>query len=102
MNNLSVPYSVVTEGALSFFKEDIPLWAIMLIVRIHHFNSRRHERYTLYIDKESIKLRIRPSDIILLLDKLGESGDLLVEKANAGLYLVSLNGDLLKNLNMLT
>ena len=102
MNNQSVPYAVVTEGALVLFKEDIPLWLVLLLVRIHHFNSRRSERYTLYIEKESIKLKTRPQDILLVLDKLTESGDLLVEKANAGLYLVSLSGDLLKNLDLLT
>jgi len=102
MNKQGVPYSVVTEGALSYFKEDIPLWVIMLMVRIHHFNSRKGEKYTLYIEKESIKLRIRPQDIIMVLDTLSESGDLIVDKANAGLYLVTLNGTLLKNLDLLT
>jgi hypothetical protein len=102
MNKQGVPYSVVTEGALSFFKEDIPLWVIMLMVRIHHFNSRKGEKYTLYIEKESVKLRVRPQDIILVLDTLSESGDLIVDKANTGLYLVTLNGTLLKNLDLLT
>ena len=100
MNNKSVPYSVVTEGALGFFKEDVPLWLVMLLVRIHHFNSRREEKYALYIDKECIKLRTRPEDIITALEKLKESGDLIVDKANSGLYLITLSGNLQKNLDL--
>jgi len=98
---LSVPYAVVTEGALAFFKEDIPLWVIMLIVRIHHFNSRRQERYTLYLEKESIKLRVRPEDIVTVLEEFEKGGDFHVEKANAGLYLVVLSDELRKNIDML-
>jgi len=102
MNNQSVPYAVVSEGALSFFKEDIPLWVIMLLCRIHYFNSRKNEKYTLYIDKETIKLRIRPNDILVVLDQLSNDGDIVCEKANSGLYLILLSGDLLKNLDILT
>lgn len=102
MKKLNVPYAVVTEGALDYFKEDMPLWLIMLIARIHHFNSRRNERYTLYIDKESIKLRVRPDDILTALNKLSSTGDITVEKANIGLYLISLNDELAKSLDMLT
>lgn len=102
MKKLNVPYAVVTEGALDYFKEDMPLWLIMLIARIHHFNSRRNERYTLYIDKESIKLRVRPEDIFTALDRLSAAGDISVEKANIGLYLVSLNSEFIKSLDMLT
>jgi hypothetical protein len=97
----SVPYSVVTEGALSFFKEDVPLWVIMLLIRVHHFNSRRQERYTLYLEKESLKLRVRPENIIAVLDEMASTKDLIVEKANAGLYLVLLSDDLRKNIDML-
>jgi hypothetical protein len=100
MNKQGVPYSVVTEGALGFFKEDIPLWMVMLLARIHHFNSRREEKYTLYIEKESIKLRVRPDDIIFMLEKLSDSADLLVDKANAGLYLVTLSEGLRKNMDL--
>ena len=100
MNNKSVPYSVVTEGALGFFKEDVPLWIVMLLVRIHHFNSRRDEKYTLYIDKECIKLRVRPEDILTALEKLSNCGDITVDKANAGLYLVTLNSELQRNLDL--
>jgi hypothetical protein len=100
MNKQGVPYSVVTEGALGFFKEDIPLWVVMLLTRIHHFNSRREEKYALYIEKESIKLRVRPEDIILVLEQLKDNGDLVVDKANSGLYLVTLNEELRKNLDL--
>lgn len=100
MNNKSVPYSVVTEGALMYFKEDVPLWIVMLLVRIHHFNSRRGEKYTLYIDKECIKLRVRPEDIIGALERLSTSGDLSFDKANSGLYLVTLDVNLQKNLDL--
>lgn len=100
MNNKSVPYSVVTEGALSFFKEDVPLWVVMLLTRVHHFNSRRDEKYTLYIDKECIKLRVRPEDILTALEKLSNCGDITVDKANAGLYLITLNSELQKNLDL--
>lgn len=102
MIKLSVPYSVVTEGALSYFKEDVPLWAVMLLMRIHHFNGRRSEKYTLYTDKECIKLRIRPADLLVMLDQLEKSGDITMEKANAGLYLVVLSAELSKSLDLLT
>jgi len=102
MNNQSVPYAVVSEGSLSFFKEDVPLWVIMLLCRIHYFNSKKNEKYTLYIDKETIKLRIRPNDILVVLDQLANDGDIIYEKANAGLYLILLSGNLLKSLDMLT
>ena len=100
MNNKSVPYSVITEGALTYFKEDVPLWLVMLLTRIHHFNSRRNEKYTLYIDKECIKLRVRPEDIITALEKLSNGGDISFDKANAGLYLITLNRELQKNLDL--
>ena len=96
----NVPYSVVTEGALTYFKESIPLWLIMLLIRIHHFNSRRNERYTLYVEKESIKLRVRPEDIVTALEELHEKGDLSIERANVGLYLVALSEDVLKNIDL--
>jgi len=98
----NIPYAVVSEGVLAFFKEGIPLWAIMLLVRIHHFNSRRYEKYTLYLDKESIKLRVRPDDLISMIEKYGEDGILLVEKINVGLFLVSLSEKLRKELDALT
>jgi hypothetical protein len=97
----NIPYAVVSEGVLAFFKEGMPLWAIMLLVRIHHFNSRRCERYTLYLEKESIKLRVRPDDVINLIEKFSEDKDLLVEKINAGLFLISLSDKLKKELDAL-
>lgn len=97
----NIPYAVVSEGVLGFFKEGVPLWAIMLLVRIHHFNSRRCERYTLYLDKESIKLRVRPEDILLLIEKSREEGSLIVEKINAGLFLLCLSDNLRKELDLL-
>jgi hypothetical protein len=101
MIKTNIPYAVVSEGVLAFFKEGIPLWAIMLLVRIHHFNSRRCERYTLYLEKESIKLRVRPEDIVSLIEKYGEDSILLVEKINGGLFLVSLSDKLRKELDAL-
>ena len=101
MIKTNIPYAVVSEGVLAFFKEGIPLWAIMLLVRIHHFNSRRCERYTLYLEKESIKLRVRPEDIVSLIEKYVEDGILLVEKINGGLFLVSLSDKLRKELDAL-
>lgn len=101
MIKTNIPYAVISEGVLAFFKEGIPLWAIMLLVRIHHFNSRRCERYTLYLEKESIKLRVRPEDIVSLIEKYGEDGIMLVEKINGGLFLVSLSDKLRKELDAL-
>lgn len=98
----NIPYAVVSEGALNLFKEGIPVWAIMLLTRIHHFNSRRCERYTLYLEKESIKLRVRPDDIINLIDAGKDDASLLVEKINAGLFLVSLSDELRKQLDLLS
>lgn len=98
----SIPYAVVSEGVLTFFKEGVPLWAIMLLVRIHHFNSRRCERYTLYLEKESIKLRVRPEDLLNLIENGQEDGSLCIEKINAGLFLVSLSDNLRKELDLLT
>jgi hypothetical protein len=97
----NIPYAVVSEGVLTFFKEGVPLWAIMLIVRIHHFNSRRCEKYTLYLEKESIKLRIRPDDIINLIEQNQSDGFFLIEKVNAGLFLISLSDELRKELDLL-
>lgn len=99
MNKINVPYSVVTEGALSYFKEDIPLWVIMLLCRIHHFNSRKSEPYALYLDKESMKLRVRPSDIIIVIEGLSTMGDINFVKANAGLYLITMSEELLKKID---
>lgn len=101
MTKSNIPYAVVSEGVLSFFKEGIPLWAIMLLVRIHHFNSRRCERYTLYLEKESIKLRVRPEDVINLIENGKSDGSLMVEKINVGLFLVSLSDKLRKELDLL-
>jgi len=101
MIKTNIPYAVVSEGVLAFFKEGIPLWAIMLLVRIHHFNSRRCERYTLYLEKESIKLRVRPEDIVSLIEKYAEDNILVVEKINGGLFLVSLSDKLRKELDAL-
>lgn len=101
MIKTNIPYAVVSEGVLGFFKEGVPLWAIMLLVRIHHFNSRRCERYTLYLEKESIKLRVRPDDILNLVENNVQDGLLRAEKINAGLYLVSLSDELRKQLDFL-
>lgn len=98
----NIPYAVVSEGVLKYFKEGVPLWAIMLIVRIHHFNSRRCERYTLYLEKESIKLRVRPDDIINLIEKCKEDGSFQIERINAGLFLINLSDGLRKELDLLS
>ena len=97
----NIPYAVISEGVLAFFKEGVPLWAIMLLVRVHHFNSRRCERYTLYLEKESIKLRVRPDDVINLIEQNKNDGLFFVEKVNAGLFLISLSDDLRKELDLL-
>lgn len=97
----NVPYSVVTEGSLDFYHEDLPLWVIVLMARVHHFNSRRNEKYALYLDKDSVKLRVRPEDLIGVLAILVESGDLTVDKVNTGLYLLQLSDTILKKLDLL-
>lgn len=102
MKNTNIPYAVVTEGVLSYFKELVPLWAIMLLVRIHHFNSRRCEKYTLYLEKESIKLRVRPEDILKLIESLISEGNIDVEKVNSGLFLVALRDDMRMKLDLLS
>ena len=101
MNNPNVPYSVISEGSLSYFKEGIPLWTVVLMNRVHHFNSRRREKYALYLDKDSIKLRVRPDELLLTLDVLRNEGDIYVDKVNAGLYLIQMSEDLLKKLDLL-
>jgi hypothetical protein len=96
----NVPYSVVTEGALAYFKEDVPLWLIMLLIRIHHFNSRREERYTLYLEKDAIKLKIPPEILLKTLEELRLMGQIEMEKANSGLYLITLNDEIRKNIDL--
>lgn len=101
MNKSNVPYSVINEGSLGFFKEDVPLWMIVLLSRVHHFNSRKQEKYALYLDKDSIKLRVKPDALILGLELLREAGDISVDKVNSGLYLIQLDEGLIKKLDLL-
>ena len=96
----NVPYSVVNEGVLSGFSEDVPLWMIVLIMRIYHFNSRRDEKYALYMDKDCVKLRITPDVLKHGLNVMEESGDLSIDRVNAGLYLLKLSDDCVKMIDL--
>jgi hypothetical protein len=102
MEKMNVPYSVVTQGQLSFFKEDIPLWMVMLLVRINHFNSKRGEKYAMHLDKEAIKLRVTPDVILLAFELMTQDGELQVDKVNSGLYLVQLSEKLSKELDLVS
>lgn len=89
----NIPYSVITEGVLNKINQEAPFWAVALIMRIHHFNARRNESYALYLDKESIKLRITPEVLVKMLERLKELGELSFEKVNSGLFLISLSDE---------
>lgn len=102
MEKLNVPYSVVTQGQLGFFREDVPLWMILLLVRINHFNSRRGEKYAMHLDKESVKLRVKPDVILAALDLMEKEAELHVDRVNSGLYLVQLSEALSKELDLVS
>lgn len=102
MEKMNVPYAVVTQGQLSFFKEDVPLWLVILLARVNHFNSKREEKYAMHLDKECIKLRVRPEVILLALDLMMQSEDLQLDRVNSGLYLVQLSEKLSKELDLVS
>lgn len=98
----NVPYAVVTQGQLDYFGEDIPLWIIMFIVRVNHFNSKRGEKYAMHLDRECIKLRVKPEGILFALNVMAEDGELQIDKVNSGLYLVQLSEKLSKELDLVS
>lgn len=102
MEKMNVPYAVVTQGQLTYFKEDVPLWMVLFLTRVNHFNSKRGEKYAMHLDKESIKLRVRPDVILLALELMAESAELQLDKINSGLYLVQLSEKLSKELDLVS
>lgn len=102
MEKMNVPYSVVTQGQLTYFREDVPLWMVMFLVRVNHFNSKRGEKYAMHLDKEAVRLRVRPDVILLALDLMVQSDELQLDKVNSGLYLVQLSEKLSKDLDLVS
>mgnify|MGYP003585694111 CR=1 FL=1 len=97
----NVPYSVINEGVLTSFSEDVPLWMVAFLMRVYHFNSRRNEKYALYMDKDCVKLRVSPDVLKKALDLLCESGDLTLDKVNSGLFLVQLSEKFIKDIDLM-
>lgn len=102
MGKVNVPYSVVTQGQLDFFGEDVPVWMVAFLVRVNHFNSRRGEKYAMHLDKEAIRLRQRPDVILSALELMVEAAELKVDKVNSGLYLVELSEALSKSIDLVS